>query len=376
MGPVAYLNNAAEGWPRAPGVTDAVREVLDRPPEGAGRSSADEEDLIAETRRSVAAWLQVSDPTRIVFAGSATLALNLGILGLPPERFSHVLTTVTEHNSVLRPIHDAVARYQGRLSLVGLDQAGVLDEESFLRALEGRPTLVAVNHVSNVTGQINPVESLLAKARQAGALTLLDASQSVSYLSLRPEQWGVDLMAFGGQKGLHGPAGVGVLYVSPRVELRPVYSGGTGVQSDLLHQPPAMPLRLEAGTANTVGLAGLRAALRWRQSAAESFARRAAEMAVRLEQGLSGISGVRRFGPGGPRLGVISFRITGWDPTEAAWVLRRSFGVVSRAGLHCAPLMHKALGTAPEGTIRFSVSGFTTEEEVEHALEAVRRMAR
>lgn len=376
MGPVAYLNNAAEGWPKAPGVNQAVRQALEEPPEGAGRSSGDQPDLIAETRRTVAAWLQVADPTRIVFAGSATLALNLAILGLPPERFSHVVASVTEHNSVLRPVHAAVARYAGRLTVVGLDDSGALDEESFLRALEQEPTLVALNHVSNVTGQINPIESLLARARQSGALTLLDASQSVGYLSLRPGQWGVDLMAFGGQKGLHGPPGVGVLYVGPRVELRPLYSGGTGVQSDLLHQPPAMPLRLEAGTANTPALVGLLAAVRWHQSAGESFASRAAEMAARLEQGLASIPGVRRFNPGGPRLGVISFRMEDWDSSEAAWVLRRSFDVVCRAGLHCAPLMHRALGTAPQGTIRFSVSGFTREEEVQCALDAVRRMAR
>lgn len=374
--PAAYLNNAAEGWPRAPGVSQAVRQALEDWRHAAGRSAGEEDDPIEQVRRTLADWLGVSDPARIVFAGSATLALNLAILGLPPERFRRVLTTVTEHNSVLRPLLDAVTRCQGQIQLVDLAPSGVLDRGAFERALQQEPTLVALNHVSNVTGQTNPIEPLLEAARSAGAVTLLDASQSVGYLSLRPEQWPLDLMAFGGQKGLHGPPGVGVLYVSPRIELQPLYSGGTGVQSELLRQPPQMPLRLEAGTANTPALLGLQAAVRWQAGQAESFRARAAETAERLQQGLEQIPGVRIFSPPGPRVGVISFCLPGWESAEAAWVLRRSFGVVCRAGLHCAPLMHKALGSFPGGTIRFSISGFTRPEEVEAALDAVRRMAR
>ena len=283
---MAYLNNAAEGWPQAPGVSQAVCEALEGLPQGAGRGAGEEEDPIEQARRTLADWLGLSDPTRIVFAGSATVALNMAILGLPPERFRHVVTTVTEHNSVLRPLHDALARYGGRLSLVGLDGSGALDLEAFQRALEQGPTLVAINHASNVTGQINPIQPLLASARAAGAVTLVDASQSAGYLELSPEEQFMDLMAFGGQKGLHGPPGVGVLYVSPRVELQPLFSGGTGVESELLRQPPRMPLRLEAGTPNTPAVLGLQAAVRWRASQGEVFAARAAEAGRRLQQGL------------------------------------------------------------------------------------------
>jgi selenocysteine lyase/cysteine desulfurase len=374
--PAAYLNNAAEGWPRAPGVSQAVRQALEDWRQGGGRSTGEEEDPVEQTRRTLAEWLGVSDPTRIVFAGSATLALNLAILGLPPERFRRVLTTVTEHNSVLRPLLEAVTRYGGQVHLVDLESSGRLDREGFESALGQKPTLVALNHASNVTGQINPIEPLLEAAHRAGAVTLLDASQSVGYLKLRPAEWPLDLMAFGGQKGLHGPPGIGVLYVSRRLELQPLYSGGTGVHSELLRQPPQMPLRLEAGTANTPALLGLQAAVRWQASQGEAFAARAAEAGRRLRQGLEEMARVRIYSPPGPRLGVISFRLPGWECAEAAWVLRRSFRVACRAGLHCAPLMHRALGSFPEGTIRFSVSGFTGPEEVEAALDAVRRMAR
>lgn len=370
----AYLNNAAEGWPKAPGVVEAVGRTMESFPEAAGRSAGDPEDLVEATRRAIADWLQV-EPNCIVFAGSATLALNLAIHGLSPESFRHVVTTVTEHNSVLRPLHQAVARCAGRLTVVGLNCEGTLELAAWQRALEQRPTLVVINHVSNVTGQINPIGQLLPQARAVGARTLVDASQSVGYLELRPGEWGVDLMAFGGQKGLHGPPGIGVLYVAPGVELQPLYSGGTGVHSELLRQPDPMPLRLEAGTCNSPALAGLRAALRWCQESGVEFAARAQEMADRLERGLRSIPRVRLMGTQGPRLGVISFCLEGWEPAEAAWVLRQSFGIVCRAGLHCAPWMHRALGTAERGTVRFSVSGFTTEQEVECALGAVRRMA-
>jgi len=372
---LAYLNNAAEGWPRAPGVIEALAEAMAAAPESVGRSWQQDGDIVEQARRAVAEWLGVSDPHRIVFTGSATLALNLAIRGLPRERLRHIVTTVTEHNSVLRPVF-AVSRQSGaRVSIVGLNEAGGLDEASYRRASEQAPTLVALNHVSNVTGQINPVERWLEMARRAGAWTLLDASQSVGYLTLEPEAWQVDLMVFGGQKGLHGPPGLGILYVRPGVELTPLYSGGTGVRSDLLEQPEEMPTRLEAGTANAPALAGLVAALRWHSRNQEGFRARAAEMARRLEDGLKNIPAVRCFAPGTPRLGVISFRVERWEPAETTWVLQHSFGVASRGGLHCAPLMHQALGSFPEGTVRFSVSGFTQPDEIDRALEAVGRMA-
>ncbi len=374
MDVAAYLNNAAEGWPKAPGVPEAVKRTLEAPPEAVGRGAA-EHDPVEAARGAMADWLEVASHC-IVFAGSATLAFNLAIQGLPGEIFRRVVTSVMEHNSVLRPLRQALARWGGHLTVVGLDGEGRLDRSAWFRALEQGATLAILNHVSNVTGQINPVEELLAPARASGAITLLDASQSVGYLALAPSRWPVDLMVFGGQKGLHGPPGVGVLYVAPHVRLRPLYSGGTGVHSKLTEQPEQMPLRLEAGTPNGPALAGLVAALRWRRRFGAEFAERARKLAQRLEEGLSAIGRVRLFGAKGPRLGVISFRIEGWDPNETAWVLRASFGVVSRAGLHCAPLMHEALGTADAGTVRFSVSGFNSEQEVDWALLAVRAIAR
>jgi selenocysteine lyase/cysteine desulfurase len=347
--------------------------ALQAPPRGAGRSAADN-DAVEDARAALADWLQVASG-RIVFAGSATLALNIAIYGLPGESFRHAVATVMEHNSVLRPLYRAVARWGGRLSIVGLDEEGRLDRQAWLRALEEEPTLAALNHVSNVSGQINPAEELLARARAAGAVTLLDASQSAGHLELTRLASSVDLLVFGGQKGLHGPPGVGLLYVAPRLELEPLYSGGTGVHSELPTQPPAMPVRLEAGTLNAPAIEALAAAVRWHRRAGAAFVERSRQMAERLEQGLHELPHVRLYGVAGPRLGVVAFRLDGWHPEETAAVLQQSFGVICRAGLHCAPLMHRALGTADAGTVRFSVSGFTAEEEVDRALEAVRLMA-
>lgn len=308
---------------------------------------------------------------------SATHALNLAIHGIGLQDRAVVITTVAEHNSVLRPLFLLERNGRARIVTVGLNAEGGLDDVAFERALSERPRLVAINHASNVTGRIHTVERFFAQAKDAGAVTLLDASQTVGHVPVLPWQLGADLVAFPGHKGLHGPSGTGALYVAPHVELEPLMVGGTGYQSRSQRHPEEMPGRLEAGTANEPGLAGLAAALAWHGENGADFRYRSQEAGRLLREGLRSIGKVRLFddGPEAERISVVSFVVRGWPVDETGIVLRESFGIVCRTGLHCAPLIHQALGSAAEGTVRLSASGFNSVEEVQAAVAAVRRLA-
>lgn len=377
MSGLIYLNNAAEGWPKAPGVAGAVRKALEEPPSSPGRVAGQTADALAECRQRIADLLAVPDPRRIVLTGSATHALNLAIhgLALPPK--SVVLTTRTEHNSVLRPLFLLEQTRQVRVLTVGLDATGCLDTLAFERALALRPSLVAMNHASNVTGRMNCVERLFPLAKQAGAVTLLDASQTAGHVSVHPLDIRADLVAFPGHKGLHGPAGTGALYVAPELELDPLMVGGTGHHSQSRSHPAEMPGRLEAGTPNGPGFAGLAAALAWHAQNAEGFQQRATLAGRRLRDGLRSIPKVRLFDDADEagRLSLVSFQVSGWPVDETGIALFESFEIVCRTGLHCAPLIHDAIGSTEEGTVRLSASGFNTDTDVHAAIEAVARLA-
>jgi cysteine desulfurase family protein len=379
-----YLNNAATAWPRAPGVTDAVAHVLSAIPDNPGRSEnisscnpRYERDLSGECRKHLAAMLAVPDENRIVLCSNATHALNLALLGQSWKKGMRVITSVTEHNSVLRPLAHLKKKNGFDLNSVGLDRNGALDTGAFDAALECNADLVVLNHASNVTGRIQDVRPLFARAHEHGAVTLLDASQTLGHIPVHPESLGADLVAFTGHKALRGPPGTGGLYVSPAVELEQVFVGGTGVRSDLEFHPPEMPMRLEAGTPNLPAFAGLAAALRWHEEAGSIFQEKEQAVARLLYDGLEGIDGVqimdldRQAG----RVPIVSFRVSGWTVSDCGYALANSFGIICRTGLHCAPLIHTAIGSAPDGTIRFSPSGCTSEEEIDAVLEAVKTLA-
>lgn len=373
-----YLNNAASAWPKAPGVAEAVLASLGSMPEHAGRTTRPGSDAAWECRAGLARMLGVEWPERIALTENATHALNLAILGLDLKEGEAVVTSVTEHNSVLRPLARLEDIRGIRLMIVGVDEHGAIDESDLDRALQQSPRLVALNHVSNVTGRVQSVSTLLARARQAGAVALLDASQSLGHLQFKADELNADLIAFTGHKGLRGPAGTGGLYVAPGIELEQVLVGGTGVRSDLRLHPPDMPMRLEAGTPNVSAQAGLAAAIHWHEEYGDAFRATEAARSEQLRAGLRAIPGVHLYGdwPGAPTIGIVSFTIDGWDIEEAGYALAEGFGIACRTGLHCAPLIHAVIGSAPLGTIRFSPSGATTSDEIEYALEAVRRMAR
>jgi selenocysteine lyase/cysteine desulfurase len=374
--PGVYLNNAASAHPRAPGVAEAVRDALLRPVDVPGRSGAAGVDVQADCRDRLASLLGCGEPARIVLTTNATHALNIAIFGLGLKPGDLAVTTVTEHNSVLRPLNHLKSRGV-RVVIIGLDSTGGLDASAFDAALASGPALVVVNHGSNVTGRINDVGRWFEKARDGGAVTLLDASQTIGSVSVPAVDLHADMVAFTGHKALLGPPGTGGLYVRPGLDLSPLIVGGTGVRSDLPLHPDYMPARLEAGTPNVPALAGLAVALRWLESNGEAFRSCERRAAARLRHELARVPGARIVDSPAdvPRTGVVSFRIDGWSVEECGHVLQESFGVTCRTGLHCAPLIHEALGTAPEGTVRFGVSGFTTDWQIEAAVAAVRKMA-
>ncbi|MGQ9608465.1 MAG: aminotransferase class V-fold PLP-dependent enzyme [bacterium] len=372
-----YFNNAASGWPKAPGVIKTLIEILENLPYHPGRSIDNSGDPMSECRIRLAKLLNTENPENIVLTTCATHSLNLALLGLQLGKNAKVITTVTEHNSVLRPLHHIKKKNNIDIVFIGLDGSGNLDIETFERLMNEDVKLVVINHASNVTGRVNDAKTIFTIAKKSGAITILDASQSLGHIQIKVDQMNVDIVAFTGHKALHGPQGTGGLYVSPSIKLEQIFVGGTGIRSDLIMHPQEMPLRLEAGTPNLPGFGGLAKALDWHEKNHQEFCKRANDLASMLRRELADIPNVKVFDnlDDSLRTPVVSFRIEGWEVEEVGYILSQSFGIISRTGLHCAPLIHKAIGSFPDGTIRFSLSGFNTESEVEIAVDAVRRIA-
>lgn len=372
-----YFNNAATSWPKPREVAEAVAQQLREAPASPGRGGGENDRLLEDCRRLLAEVLEVSDSSRIVLCASATQALNLAILGLDLRAGDRVLTSAWEHNSVLRPLFRLRDEIGVEVAIVEPGKEGGLDAAQFEKELDRGCKAVVLTHASNVTGQVIDVRPYFAAAKAGGAVTLLDASQSIGCLPVHPRELGADMAAFPGHKCLLGPTGTGALYVAPTVELKQIFTGGTGIRSDLNRHPVDMPMRLEAGTPNLAGLAGLKAALVWRRENGVEYLNRQRELEAALRRGLAEIPKVRIFEAPveTERTSAVSFSIIPWRIDELGYVLSESFGIACRSGLHCAPLIHARIGSAPEGTLRFSLSGFNSRSEVEQALDAVSRLA-
>ncbi len=367
-----YLNNATTAYPRAPGAEEALRRVLFGMPEEPGRSVNSGPGVMEECRKRLAGLMGVEKSERIALLPSATYALNTAILGMNLQPGERVITTVLEHNSILRPLHHLSLTKGIKTDIVGIGANGRLNRSAFLEALQKSPRLVIMSHASNVTGQINDeVEELFCLAKEQGAVTLLDAVQTLGRIKVSPSSLYADMVAFAGHKGLRGPLGVGGLYVSPDIELEQIILGGTGVASESLIHPGKMPVRLEAGTPNMPAVAGLNAALKWLEKEGDSFFRKEIYMAQKLRKGLREIEGIRlvddEMVSTRKPLAIVSFTVEGCGIAEIGSWLKEE-GIICRTGFHCAPLIHEPLGCGREGTIRLSSSGFTTEVEIEITL--------
>ncbi|MEW4529864.1 MAG: aminotransferase class V-fold PLP-dependent enzyme [Maioricimonas sp. JB045] len=378
-----YLDNAATSWPKP----DAVYAAVDRYQRtlgvavgrGATRLGAEVQGIVDRCRQRAARLLNASSPDRIVFTFNGTDSLNLALHGVV-QPGDHVVSTVAEHNSVLRPLRDMQDRIGIDVTLVGVDEFGRVVPEDVAAAMRDETALVALTHASNVTGAIQPVEDVARIVADSGALFLLDAAQTAGHLLIDVSELEVDLLACPGHKGLLGPLGTGLLYVRPGVERRlwPTRQGGTGSRSEDDRQPETLPDRYESGNHNAPGLVGLEQSLAWLEAQEPGRLRaHEVELTERLLSGLSVIENVRTYGPpAGERVGVVSFNLEGMEPQVVTGLLDESFGIETRAGLHCAPQMHVALGTAAAGgTVRMSVGPMTTPEEIDAAIDAVQQLA-
>jgi cysteine desulfurase family protein len=376
-----YLDNAATSWPKPEAVYRAIDDYQRRLGAPAGRGSyaqaAEAERIVLSCRKQIATLVGASDPPKIVFTLNGTDALNLALHGLL-RAGDHVVTTVCEHNSVLRPLRFLAARGV-TTTYVACDGEGYVDPNAIRTAITPSTRLIALIHVSNVTGAIQPVAEVGRIAAEHGVFYLVDAAQGLGHIPIDMNALGCDLLAAPGHKGLLGPLGTGVLCLAKGVEqhLAPVRQGGTGTRSDEDRQPDTLPDRYESGNLNVPGIVGLEAGVRHVIEHADEDRRQCRELTGRLLDGLARIPNVRLYGPrsAANRVGVVSLNIEGYDPQELAALLDAQWSIQARAGLHCAPRMHAALGTAPGGTLRLSLGHFTTAEHVDAAIRAIGEVA-
>lgn len=379
-----YLDNAATSWPKPPAVYDAVDQYMRESGAPNGRSGYREaveiDRLVMRTRRSLAELVGLDDPIRVIFGYSGTDVLNTAIFGLVRPG-DHVVTTVCEHNSVLRPLRHLSETAEVSVTYVPCDGAGYVLPDDVRRALQPNTRLVAVVHGSNVTGAIQPIAEIGQITREHGAFYLIDAAQTLGEVPIKFGDCCADALAAPGHKGLLGPLGTGVLCMSERAasELRPFRYGGTGTSSDEDRQPDELPHKFEPGNLNIVGLAGLDVALEFlNERGVAAVSSHHQKLAEQLLGGLTNIAGVQVHGPGAAnsRTSVVSLTLDGYDPQELTALVEMTAGVECRAGLHCAPKMHESLGTLSRGgTLRLSPGWATTAEEIESALEAIAQAA-
>jgi len=375
-----YLDYAATSALRPPVVTEAVTRFLAEcgatPGRGAYAEAVEAARVALRCRRAVQEVLALpGGPERVAFASNATQALNTALYGLlrPGDV---VVTTPFEHNAVLRPLAWLERSRGVRVRIVRGAPDGSLDVEGSDELLDGA-RLLAVTAVSNVLGTRLPVGALAARARAAGALVLVDTAQGAGHVPMHPADEGADLVAFTGHKGLLGPQGTGGLWVREGVEVAPLLRGGGGGDSADPEMPRAMPDRLEAGTLNGVGLAGLEAGITYllREGIARIH-RRTRRLKYRLREGLSSIPGVTMASPAAPDgAAIVTVTLRGVSASEVAARLDREWGVAVRAGLHCAPGAHRVLGTLAEGAVRFSLGWASQEEDVDRAIEGIAAIA-
>lgn len=374
-----YLDNAATTYPKPEQVYLAVERFMREVGGSAGRAghwrAIETGRMVYSVRQSLASLFGIGDPLRIAFTKNATEAINTAIWGLLKPG-DHVLTTSVEHNSVMRPLQAA-----GRLGIshtvVGCAPDGSLDPAVLEREIRPETALVVINHASNVTGTILPSADVATIARGRGIPLLLDAAQTAGRIPIDVGADGIDMLAFTGHKELFGLQGTGGLYVREGIELEPLSFGGTGSRSSDLEQPREMPDRLESGTLNSVGIAGLGAGVAYVAEVGPGGMRaHELELLGRMLAGIESIGGITVFGPTEPerRVGIVALTFKGLWPQDAARILDSRYGIAARPGLHCSPLTHRTIGTIETGALRLSLSHLNSESDIDYLIECLEEM--
>lgn len=374
-----YLDNAATTMQKPEEVIEAVVQAMHsmgNAGRGAHSASLEASRTIYDTRELLCRFFGGTDPRRLVFTSNSTESLNIAIKGLF-EPGDHVITTMLEHNSVLRPLYE-IEKRGVELTIIPADKKGVIDYNDIEKAIRPNTKAVVCTHGSNLTGNLVDIERIGKITRKNGLLLVVDASQTAGVFPIDVEKMQIDVLCFTGHKGLLGPQGTGGMYVKEDIQIRPLKSGGSGVQTYSKSHPAEMPTALEAGTMNGHGIAGLHAAVEYIQrTGIDQIRKREQECMKRFYEGVIQVPGVKVYGDFDDmnRCAIVSLNIGDYDSSEVSDELLTEYRISTRPGAHCAPLMHEALGTVEQGAVRFSFSHFTTDEEVDTAIKAIRELA-
>ncbi len=383
MKDLIFLDNGATSYPKPEEVYSFMDQFYRNFGVNPGRSGYDlcmeTGELVEETRAMLTDFFNGGeDANRLCFSYNSTDALNLIINGMLEEG-DHAVTTTIEHNSVLRPLYH-LYKYKGvELDHIPFDAKGFVDPDDFPRKFKKNTKLVVVNHASNVIGTIQPIKEIGKHCRVRGIPFVIDVSQSAGKIPIDMEDQNVDLVAFTGHKSLLGPTGIGGLYVREGIEIRHTRAGGTGVRSAVRTHLDEYPYRLEYGTLNTLGVAGLHAGIKWiEKQGMENIHEQEMRLTAMLRDGLKDVEGVTLYCQDdlADHISIFLFNVDGLEALNTGTILDVDYNIACRTGLHCAPLVHEQIGTAEiHGAVRFGIGPFNTEEHIKIAVEAVKEMA-
>ncbi len=382
-----YIDNAATSFPKPPGVLAAMNryatELGASAGRGAYREAVETASEIMECRRRLCRLFNGEKPEHFIFTLNCSDGLNQAIKGLMrPDKPNHAICAAIDHNSVLRPLNALVAQGRTTQTRVAVDsQNGLIDPDDIRRAIRPQTRLIALTHASNVTGTLQPLAPISRIAREHGIPLVVDAAQSAGHVPMDVQADGIDFLAAPGHKGLLGPLGTGFLYIRPGLEkdLIPLREGGTGSVSEQDIQPQFMPDKFEPGSHNAIGIFGLCEGVRWvLEQGVQNLHQRDMDLVRVFIDGVHTLPRLTYYGPQGVknRVGVFSVRIEDHDPQELAMILESRYGILTRPGIHCAPLAHQAIGTAAGGgTTRFSFGPFLSKQDIRYATDALAEIA-
>ncbi len=376
-----YLDNAATTFPKPECVYTAMdkflREKCANPGRAGYRMSVETEQEIVKARVTLAKFLGIKHPERMIFTFNATDALNMGIKGLLCEG-DHVITSNLEHSSVSRPLTGLEKHGVITVTRVANSEDGFINADDIRNAIEANTKLIVCTHASNALGTIQPIREIGGVAREKEIMFMVDAAQTTGVCDIDVETQRIDMLAFTGHKGPFGPPGIGGLYVGENVRLQAWREGGTGFEPESLSQPETLPFKLESGTPNSVGIVGLRTGIEFCiKEGTDTIRTHERDLALRLIKGLEADDRFKIYGgrDENEKVGIVSLNIKGLNPGEVAAILDNRFNVAVRPGMHCAPHIHREIGTFPEGTIRVSPGYFNTVNDIEETISGLKAIA-
>ena len=377
-----YLDNAATSYPKPDIVYEEMnrchKEYCANPGRGGHNMSISSGKAVLAARETVCRFFNMDDPMRLCFTKNATEGLNIAIKGYLKEG-DHVITTTMEHNSVIRPLKTLERDNSIELSIVDANEMGEIDAGDIKKNIKKNTRLVVCTLSSNVNGTILPIKDIGMIAKEYGIAFLLDASQGAGTIKIDLREMNIGMMAFPGHKGLLGPQGTGGLYVSDNIKINPIYQGGTGSNSENVYQPEMMPDKFESGTLNTPGIVGLDFGIKFIEGKGiENLSIHKSRLVNRFIIGINELKGVELYSINSKdkNSGIIALNLKEFDANEVSYILDREFSIATRAGLHCAPLAHKALGTLRKGVVRFSVGCFNTINEIDTTIDALKNISK